>query len=95
MALATPARPAWSALAAIAVGMLPGWTRRLYGLPDVAAVELIASLCGKAARAALLGLPRSLFQTPATLRCPALRCPAVAAPTEEPTGACIDLTGTG
>ncbi|WP_322759619.1 oxygenase MpaB family protein [Frankia sp. Cr2] len=90
VALATPARPAWSALAAIAVGMLPGWTRRLYGLPDVAAVELIASLCGKAARAALLGLPRSLFQTPG-----ALRRPALPAPTDEPTGACIDLTHTG
>ncbi len=67
--LATPARPGWSVLAAIAVGMLPSWTRQLYGLPNTAAVDLTASVCGRATRAALLRLPRSLYQAPGAARC--------------------------
>ncbi|MDN5859318.1 MAG: DUF2236 domain-containing protein [Pseudonocardia sp.] len=31
----TPARPAWAAVSSIAIGLLPAWARRLYGLPVV------------------------------------------------------------
>ncbi len=60
----TPARPAWSALSAIAVGMLPGWVRRLYGLSDAPALATAACLGARATRTALLVLPRRLRQAP-------------------------------
>ncbi|WP_202797674.1 MULTISPECIES: oxygenase MpaB family protein [Protofrankia] len=60
----TPARPAWSALSAIAVGMLPGWARRLYGLPDTPLLDAAACLGARATRTALLALPRRLRQVP-------------------------------
>ncbi|MEJ3656756.1 oxygenase MpaB family protein [Actinomycetes bacterium KLBMP 9759] len=31
--LLTPARPIWTTVAAVAIGMLPGWARDLYGIP--------------------------------------------------------------
>ncbi len=34
VALATPARPAWAAVAGLAFAALPGWARRLYRLPE-------------------------------------------------------------
>lgn len=42
--LATPARTAWIALMALAVAMLPRWTRRLYGLPGLPTTDLAADL---------------------------------------------------
>ncbi|WP_250286312.1 MULTISPECIES: oxygenase MpaB family protein [unclassified Frankia] len=60
----TPARPAWSALSAIAAGMLPGWARRLYGLPDTPLLDTAACLGARATRTALLALPRRLRQVP-------------------------------
>ncbi len=33
--LLTPARPVWSAVAAVAVGLLPGWAKQLYGIPQL------------------------------------------------------------
>lgn len=35
VALATPARPAWAAMAGLAFATLPGWVRRMYALPDL------------------------------------------------------------
>ncbi len=60
----TPARPAWSVLSAIAVGMLPGWARRLYGLSDAPALDTAARLSARAIRTALLALPCRLRQAP-------------------------------
>jgi uncharacterized protein (DUF2236 family) len=33
--LELPGRPVWTAVAAVAVGLLPGWARELYGLPRI------------------------------------------------------------
>ncbi len=33
--LLTPARPAWTAVAAVAIGLLPPWAKQLYGLPKI------------------------------------------------------------
>jgi uncharacterized protein (DUF2236 family) len=65
VALATPARPAWAALVAIAAAMLPGWARRLYRLPGLPTTDLSASLAGRAVRRTALTLPASLSQSPA------------------------------
>jgi uncharacterized protein (DUF2236 family) len=33
--LLTPARPVWTAVAAVAIGLLPRWAKQLYGLPQI------------------------------------------------------------
>ncbi|MEP6851679.1 MAG: oxygenase MpaB family protein [bacterium] len=64
VALATPARPAWAGLVAVAAGMLPPWARRLYGLPALPTTDLAASLSGRTLRQAALFLPSSWRQSP-------------------------------
>ncbi|HVH21560.1 MAG TPA: oxygenase MpaB family protein [Pseudonocardia sp.] len=58
-----PARPAWSAVAAVAIGLLPRWAKQLYGLPHVPGtdrVEQLAATAGLAAvRAGMLGFRRA------------------------------------
>ena len=61
---ATPARPAWLGLATLAVGMLPGWARRLYGLPGLPTTDLAARLGGRALRLGLVALPEPLREGP-------------------------------
>jgi uncharacterized protein (DUF2236 family) len=63
--LATPARPAWAAMVAIAAGMLPPWTRRLYGLPAWPTTDLGASLAGRGVRRTALALPGGMARSPA------------------------------
>ena len=51
--LLTPARAGWAGLAGLAVGLLPGWARQMYGLPglpltDVAATAGLRALRGTA-----------------------------------------------
>lgn len=62
--LATPARPLWAGLSGLALSMLPGWARRLYGLPGLPATDLTASLTGRALRSALLAVPESVRENP-------------------------------
>ena len=62
--LATPARPAWVALAAAAGAMLPRWARRLYRLPGLPTTDLAASAAGLAFRSGLLIVPDSLRAGP-------------------------------
>ena len=61
---ATPARPAWLGLAALAVGLLPAWARRLYGLPGLPTTDLGARLAGRALRTGLLAIPEPLREGP-------------------------------
>lgn len=42
--LLTPARPAWSAVSALALASLPSWARRLYRLPGLPTTDLAATL---------------------------------------------------
>jgi uncharacterized protein (DUF2236 family) len=56
--LATPARPAWAAVAGVAAGLLPRWARRLYGLPGLPLTDLAAVASIKALRSATAAAPR-------------------------------------
>lgn len=51
------ARPAWTAVAAVAIGLLPPWAKRLYGIPRVPEIATTAGLA--ALRAAFLGVRRA------------------------------------
>jgi uncharacterized protein (DUF2236 family) len=60
----TPARPALAGAAAAAVGLLPSWARRLYGLPGLRTTDLSASLTVRALRLAFAALPHRLYEGP-------------------------------
>ena len=62
--LGTPARPAWTALAAAAFAMLPRWARRLYALPGLPTTDLAATAAGVAFRRGLLVVPGALRNGP-------------------------------
>jgi uncharacterized protein (DUF2236 family) len=64
VALGTPARPAWIALAGTAFGMLPRWARRLYRLPGLPTTDLGATSAGLALRTGLLAVPAGLRHGP-------------------------------
>lgn len=68
VALATPARPAWATGASLAIGLLPRWTRRLYGLPALPPAERaaeIAAVAGlRAVRAAVTAAPQRYLEGP-------------------------------
>ena len=64
-ALATPARPAWAGMVALAAAMLPPWARRLYGLPGLPTTDLGASLGGRIVRSSALLVPGGLMRSPA------------------------------
>ncbi len=61
--LLTPARPVWTLVAAVAIGMLPDWAKDLYGLPRVlrsGGLERRAVTAGLATlRAGMLGFRRA------------------------------------
>ena len=63
--LATPARPAWAGLVAVAAGLLPRWVRRLYGLPALPTTDLAASIGARAVRRAALTVPDRWRSSPA------------------------------
>jgi uncharacterized protein (DUF2236 family) len=58
--LLTPARPVWTAVAAVAIGLLPPWAKELYGLPRIPVVGGAGDLATTAGlatlRAALLAV---------------------------------------
>lgn len=62
--LATPARPAWVAIAAASAAMLPRWARRLYRLPALPTTDLGATAVGLALRSGLLAVPGRLRHGP-------------------------------
>jgi uncharacterized protein (DUF2236 family) len=55
--LATPARPLWTGVAALAFGLQPRWARRLYRLPGLPVTDLAATLAVRWLRAAVRALP--------------------------------------
>jgi uncharacterized protein (DUF2236 family) len=60
----TPARGIFLGVAALAVAMLPGWARRMYGLPGLSATSRIATLNARALSIALRALPGSIVEGP-------------------------------
>lgn len=61
---ATPARPAWCGVAALGFALLPGWARRMYGLPGWPVTDLAATAQARALRTVLLRLPRGWREGP-------------------------------
>jgi uncharacterized protein (DUF2236 family) len=53
----TPVRLAWFGVASTAVGLLPNWARRLYGLPGLPTTGPTAALSARTLRLALGALP--------------------------------------
>ena len=64
VALGTPARPAWVALAGAAAAMMPRWARRLYSLPGLPTTDAAATAAGLAFRTGLLVVPEKLRHGP-------------------------------
>jgi uncharacterized protein (DUF2236 family) len=56
---ALPARAGWTTLSSLAVGLLPGWARRLYRLPSVPGIGLTTQGGMRAVRAAVAALPEN------------------------------------
>jgi len=54
---ATPAAPAWAAIAALAGASLPNWARALYGWPTLPGQGMAADIAMTALRKSLLALP--------------------------------------
>ena len=53
------ARPVWSAVAAVAIGLLPPWAKALYGIPRPPGADLATTAGLATVRAALLGVRRA------------------------------------
>lgn len=60
----TPVRGALFGVAALAVGMLPSWARRMYGLPGLAVTGTLVSLQVRTLRGALRAVPRRAYEGP-------------------------------
>jgi uncharacterized protein (DUF2236 family) len=60
----TPARLAWFGVAATAIGLLPPWARRLYGMPGLPTTDMSAGLSARTLRLALNALPHKLYERP-------------------------------
>jgi uncharacterized protein (DUF2236 family) len=56
--LLTPARPVWTAVAAVAIGLLPRWAKQLYGIPRLPGGEIATTAGLAAVRAGLLTVRR-------------------------------------
>jgi uncharacterized protein (DUF2236 family) len=62
--LLTPARPAWTVLAAEAFALLPRWARRMYALPGLPTTDLTATALARTLRTAIHLLPARLREGP-------------------------------
>ncbi|WP_431682473.1 oxygenase MpaB family protein [Kitasatospora sp. KL5] len=58
------ATPAWAGLVGLSLALLPGWARRMYGLPGWWVTDLAAGLEARALRTAALRLPRTWREGP-------------------------------
>lgn len=59
-----PARIGWTSVSSLAVGLLPGWARRMYGLPPVPGAGLATAAGMRALRAAIRPLPARYREGP-------------------------------
>jgi len=60
----TPVRLAWFGVASTAVGLMPAWARRLYGLPGLPTTGPFAALSARSWRLALSALPERALHGP-------------------------------
>jgi uncharacterized protein (DUF2236 family) len=64
VALLTPARPAWATGTMVAAGTLPGWVRRMYGLPGLPTADLAATVALRTLAAAVAIAPERYREGP-------------------------------
>jgi hypothetical protein len=62
--LLTPALPGWAAVSALAFRTLPGWARRLYGIPVLPGDDRATTLALRGLRLAIDRLPAGLREGP-------------------------------
>jgi uncharacterized protein (DUF2236 family) len=60
----TPVRLAYNGVVSIAVGLLPPWARRMYGLPGLPGTDLCTGLSARLLRRMLALVPRTLLEEP-------------------------------
>jgi uncharacterized protein (DUF2236 family) len=60
----TPVRPLWIGVAACGFSLLPGWARRLYGLPGLPTTDLSATVTARMLRTTMKALPTSALEGP-------------------------------
>src|SRR4051794_40084691 len=60
----TPVRPLWIGVAAYGFSLLPGWARRMYGLPGLPTTDLTASMTARTIRGAIRLLPTQALEGP-------------------------------
>lgn len=60
----TPLRLAYTAVATTAIGLLPPWARRLYGLPGLPPADLSAALSARVLRLTFAAVPRRYLEGP-------------------------------
>lgn len=60
----TPVRPLWIGVSAYAFSLLPGWARRLYGLPGLPTTDVAATLTSRALRSAVRAVPNRVLEGP-------------------------------
>jgi uncharacterized protein (DUF2236 family) len=60
----TPVRLGYFGVAATAIGLLPRWARRMYGMPGLPTTDLSASLSVRTLRLALAALPHRVYEGP-------------------------------
>jgi uncharacterized protein (DUF2236 family) len=60
----TPVRLVYTSVAGLAVGLLPPWARRRYGLPGLPTTDLTAQLSARALRGLLALIPQDLIAGP-------------------------------
>jgi uncharacterized protein (DUF2236 family) len=60
----TPLRGVYFGVAALAVGLLPTWARRRYGLPGLPVADPAASLSARMLRLSLMAIPPRLLMNP-------------------------------
>ena len=63
-AYATPARPAWAAVATLGFALQPRWARRMHGLPGLPTTDLAATVALRGLRSAVMTIPASWRQGP-------------------------------
>ena len=64
VALFTPARLGWSTVAALGIGLLPRWARRMYRLPGLPTTDLTTTAGLRALRTAVNALPENVRRGP-------------------------------
>jgi uncharacterized protein (DUF2236 family) len=62
--LLTPALPGWAAVSALAFRTLPGWARRLYGVPSLPGGDLTVTFALRSLRVGVDRLPAGLREGP-------------------------------